>query len=337
MKFNFSERFAAWKKTEPLCGAIVLTVAGFLIGYIPLIVIGGVLFVIFLILFLSDSQRKKADPATLSCKMPLESEPVHNPKMENTEETNQTQWFYSQAGQRNGPVSQKTLLDLVKNGVVDSSDSVWHQGMTDWQPLRATKEFEALFESTPPPLTGTTVCNTWVWLLALVPLMGALISSGAQWELCEMLSLQLTPQIMTAEMLKIAEAPARSQGISVQVPVISNVLSDIFAPVLQSPEVTRKAAAEILKNDYVSSNEDIRMYKTAYFLLNFISLLLYWFFGFMDEIKLKSAGYGEKLSLGWILLVPVYLHKRATLLRQSRGYEIVWWITLAVSVIIVLI
>jgi hypothetical protein len=43
----------------------------------------------------------------------------------------------------------------------------------------------------------------------------------------------------------------------------------------------------------------------------------------LDERKLKKAGYQtSKMGSAW--LVPIYLYKRATTLKQNLGYFFVW-------------
>lgn len=50
-----------------------------------------------------------------------------------------------------------------------------------------------------------------------------------------------------------------------------------------------------------------------------------------DERKLKKAGYNTKELMLWaIFLVPVYLFRRAYLLKQKSGYAIVWCLTFAI-------
>jgi hypothetical protein len=53
----------------------------------------------------------------------------------------------------------------------------------------------------------------------------------------------------------------------------------------------------------------------------------------MDERKLKNAGYDTKKVIVWaIFLVPVYLYKRAKLLKHNPSYLVVWCLTFALLV-----
>ena len=64
--------------------------------------------------------------------------------------------------------------------------------------------------------------------------------------------------------------------------------------------------------------------------------LLFWFIlnsslAVLDDIKLKRAGHKTNNLVWAILLVPVYLWKRATLTKQSKSYFWVWIISFAIS------
>ena len=44
------------------------------------------------------------------------------------------QWFYTNAGKQAGPVSDINFERLVREGIIQPTTLVWHEGMTDWQP-----------------------------------------------------------------------------------------------------------------------------------------------------------------------------------------------------------
>ncbi len=47
------------------------------------------------------------------------------------------QWHYSQSGERRGPVSQSELEQLIRSGLVRSSDMVWTEGLNSWTAVSA--------------------------------------------------------------------------------------------------------------------------------------------------------------------------------------------------------
>ena len=46
-------------------------------------------------------------------------------------------WYYVDAGQQAGPVTDDQLLELVRSGKVMDQTLVWHEGMAGWQPYYA--------------------------------------------------------------------------------------------------------------------------------------------------------------------------------------------------------
>src|SRR6266496_1905513 len=46
---------------------------------------------------------------------------------------NPMNWYYAEAGQQRGPVSDAELSGLVQAGTVRDDTLVWREGMADWQ------------------------------------------------------------------------------------------------------------------------------------------------------------------------------------------------------------
>ena len=81
-------------------------------------------------------------------------------------------WFYEMSGQRNGPVQQEVIIELIRKGDLDKNSAVWKEGFSDWMKIDET-ELANCFDSTvPPPLSGQHLNNTTVWILAFAPLIG---------------------------------------------------------------------------------------------------------------------------------------------------------------------
>ena len=66
-------------------------------------------------------------------------------------------WYYARNGtDRQGPVSETELRNLIAQGQVQPDDVLWREGMAAWTPLRDLAEFRSLTPSThtlpaPPP------------------------------------------------------------------------------------------------------------------------------------------------------------------------------------------
>lgn len=78
-------------------------------------------------------------------------------------------WFYTQGGQRKGPVPAKRLYELLADQTIDRETPIWRKGLADWQPLHAT-EIGAEINDTPPPISTNQVNNGFVWALAFAPI-----------------------------------------------------------------------------------------------------------------------------------------------------------------------
>jgi uncharacterized RDD family membrane protein YckC len=63
-------------------------------------------------------------------------------------------WYYADAGEQRGPITDAELSDLAKAGAIRDATLVWHEGMANWQPYGLVKSPTG----TPPPRVGEVVC-----------------------------------------------------------------------------------------------------------------------------------------------------------------------------------
>lgn len=63
-------------------------------------------------------------------------------------------WYYAEAGEQRGPVTDTELSDLAKAGAIRDATLVWREGMASWQPYGLVKAPA----SAPPPRVGEVVC-----------------------------------------------------------------------------------------------------------------------------------------------------------------------------------
>lgn len=78
-------------------------------------------------------------------------------------------WFYTQSGQRKGPVPADELHKLLATQTIDGETPIWRKGLADWQPLRMT-EVGSQLNDTPPPIAPGHLNNGFVWMLAVAPI-----------------------------------------------------------------------------------------------------------------------------------------------------------------------
>lgn len=96
-----------------------------------------------------------------------------------TEQTEATaglgiEWFYTDGGQRKGPVSATALKSLLDAGTLDSETPIWRKGLAGWLPIRET-ELAAHDQDGPPPIATSHINNGMVWALAVAPIIYAFV------------------------------------------------------------------------------------------------------------------------------------------------------------------
>jgi hypothetical protein len=84
-------------------------------------------------------------------------------------------WYHSAKGQRTGPLHTRQMRDLIGAGTLDNNTLVWCNDYADWVPLGTTILRTA--QVTPPALPGAAVRNELVWVLAFVPIWGAMVEN----------------------------------------------------------------------------------------------------------------------------------------------------------------
>jgi hypothetical protein len=111
-------------------------------------------------------------------------------------------WHYSSKGERYGPVTADDLVELINQNMITEKSLVWNINLSDWIPILES-EFETYLRdiTQPPPLSGSAVNNTYVWILAFAPIIGSIfeglvgvvtgISLGSLWIITVVLNVVL--------------------------------------------------------------------------------------------------------------------------------------------------
>lgn len=95
--------------------------------------------------------------------------------MSESQATTEGSWYYEEKGRRKGPFSENEIIQFIKESVISHGTSVWKHGFPDWLKIEKTDLSIHLDNSGPPPLSGTQINNTIVWVLAFAPLIGYLL------------------------------------------------------------------------------------------------------------------------------------------------------------------
>lgn len=86
----------------------------------------------------------------------------------------QTGWYYESRGERRGPVSQSGIMNLYSAGIIKKDTMVWANGFSDWVPFSQSGLIHEV-KMGPPPVAGSAVDNTMVWVLAFMPIIGSIV------------------------------------------------------------------------------------------------------------------------------------------------------------------
>jgi hypothetical protein len=69
-------------------------------------------------------------------------------------------WYYSDGSSRNGPVSEESFHELIRNGVVNDSTLVWNVSLPEWTPYGSVRPGSAPATAVAvPAATGTAFCT----------------------------------------------------------------------------------------------------------------------------------------------------------------------------------
>lgn len=87
-------------------------------------------------------------------------------------------WYYSHRGNKLGPISADQLMSLRREGKIEDDAHVWRNGLKDWIPFGDSELAIDRSKQVPPPLKSHLVSNTWVWLMAFLPLVFSVLDVG---------------------------------------------------------------------------------------------------------------------------------------------------------------
>ena len=65
------------------------------------------------------------------------------------------EWFYSNNGKQEGPISESELKAKIGSGLVKTSELAWHEGMNDWQPISSISALAPLESVATAPIEAT--------------------------------------------------------------------------------------------------------------------------------------------------------------------------------------
>ena len=75
------------------------------------------------------------------------------------------QWFYAYNGQKNGPVDEVVLSELISSGKVNADTLVWNRSMKAWTPVSQVSAFAGV-ANVPPPMPGASTRSAMTFFIA---------------------------------------------------------------------------------------------------------------------------------------------------------------------------
>lgn len=195
--------------------------------------------------------------------------PLPNFAAANKVESNE--WYYVAKGTRQGPTTASAIKTLLDKKVIETDTQVWRKSMPEWKSLRES-DLADLVAAEPPAISSQHIGNGYVWTLAFLPLVFAVIETA----------IAASNQEAAARSLVLGFPYHPSKGLPAQIPFL-------------------------------------------------ISATL----GFLDDRRLKQAGYGSWVTrVTAVLFQPVYLFLRAKRLKQRPYYAVAWILSLIVGLLI---
>jgi hypothetical protein len=115
-------------------------------------------------------------PAATVATSPPPPNPLHTQvtMLQNATAPDSAVYYYcTDKGKRVGPISAGDLANLLDAETLTNETLIWHQGLDDWVPIGRTSLRHK--PKGPPPVSGAVINNTLVWIVAFVPIIGAVI------------------------------------------------------------------------------------------------------------------------------------------------------------------
>lgn len=83
-------------------------------------------------------------------------------------------WFYESNGEKSVALSTSSIIEMIKTGKIGYGDLIWRNGFANWVAVELT-DFKSHLG--PPPILGSRINNTYLWILAFAPIIGTI----AEW------------------------------------------------------------------------------------------------------------------------------------------------------------
>ncbi len=237
------------------------------------------------------------------------------------EANNSSQWYIQDGSKRVGPLTKNEVDALFRQNAIDTETLVWKRGQSDWLPLRLIPELSNLAD-VPPPLTGNSISNLWLWWIAFAPIYGGVlirvITGFIKCDIAGEIARNFQQAIPNSFASVYSEMVSQSGGrFTSELKYAAAILPDeTFAEVLEKcgRYLSDGVQTEILMLSWLPW--------IIFLSINGVLCLL-------DSWTLKQSGWTEKrVSAGWcLLMVPVYIGLRAKVTKSGWGCFVLWFVS----------
>lgn len=262
-------------------------------------------------------------PEAIKCRFCGESLPQKTPSP--PEEANDSSLWYVQDGaKRVGPLRKEEVEALFRQKAIDTETLAWKRGQSDWLPLRLIPELNNLADA-PPPLTGNSVSNLWLWWMAFAPIWGEVlirvVTGFVKCDIAGKIARELQPAIPDLFTAAYSEMVSQSGG---------RLTSELKYAAAILPDET---FAEVLAQFGRHLSEGVQ---TEILMLSWLPWIIFLAINgvlcSLDSWNLKRSGWTEKrVSAGWCFLVPVYMGLRAKVTKSGWWCFGLWFVALFIS------
>jgi hypothetical protein len=87
------------------------------------------------------------------------------------------EWYYIAKGTKQGPTTATAIRALLDKKEIETDTQVWRKGMPEWKSLRES-DLAELVAAEPPAISPQDIGNGYVWTLACLPLVFAVIEAA---------------------------------------------------------------------------------------------------------------------------------------------------------------
>lgn len=234
-------------------------------------------------------------------------------------DVNGSKWYYTIGEKQLGPFSSDEIKQRIFEGKITYDTLLWTETFANWTSMK-----ETIFSSIPLPNCSSSDNSMWFYEIGgekRGPATKINIEKCIDDETITYGTLLWTESF--TEWVPVEQtAFANRLRLKSPPPLPSNQINNTVVWLLAFAPLLGMMLENFLANTLLRDKVNID-YDDLWFITVILNLILFFF----DINILKKSGYNTSKITWTILLIPVYLYKRSTMLHQSKSYFIAWIIS----------